>query len=37
VRRISIQHLGRILAEAGVSLRDQPVAPVPRSQIPARG
>lgn len=37
VRKISIQHLGRILAEAGVSLRDQPAAAVPRSQVPARG
>ncbi|MFQ5666543.1 MAG: helix-turn-helix domain-containing protein [Candidatus Binatia bacterium] len=26
VRKISIQHLGRILAEAGISLRDQPTA-----------
>ncbi len=37
VRKISIQHLGRILAEAGVSLRNQPPAPIPRSQVPARG
>jgi transposase len=36
VRRISIQHLGRILAEAGVSLRDQtPVVAPSRSGIRA--
>jgi transposase len=36
VRKISIQHLGRILAEAGVSLRDQPSGVAPRSRTPAR-
>lgn len=37
VRRISIQHLGRILTEAGVSLRGGLPAPLPASQVPARG
>lgn len=37
VRKISIQHLGRILAEAGVSLRDQQSGvAAPRSRTPAR-
>lgn len=37
VRKISIQHLGRILAEGGVSLRGQAAAPIARARIPARG
>ncbi len=37
VRKISIQHLGRILAEAGVSLRGGLPVPVPDSRVPARG
>ena len=37
VRRISIQHLGRILAEGGVSLRGGLPVPVPATQVPARG
>ena len=36
VRKISIQHLGRILAEAGVSLRGLPV-PFAETRVPARG
>lgn len=36
VRKISIQHLGRILAEAGVSLRDQHVGAVAEARTPAR-
>ena len=36
VRKISIQHLGRILAEAGVSLRDQHNSAVGRPRSPAR-
>jgi transposase len=36
VRKISIQHLGRILAEAGVSLRHQSVASAQQSRTPAR-
>lgn len=35
VRKISIQHLGRILAEAGVSLRGQSTMSIPRSRAPA--
>jgi len=35
VRKISIQHLGRILAEAGVSLRGQSTEPVTRTRAPA--
>ncbi len=36
VRKISIQHLGRILAEAGVSLRDRHPGAVSLSRTPAR-
>jgi transposase len=36
VRKISIQHLGRILAEAGVSLRGTPVS-FAETRVPARG
>ena len=36
VRKISIQHLGRILAEAGVSLRGQYPGVLPVSRAPAR-
>jgi transposase len=36
VRKISIQHLGRILAEAGVSLRDRHPGGVSLSRTPAR-
>ncbi len=37
VRKISIQHLGRILAEAGVSLREEPAACVLSARTPAHG
>lgn len=37
VRKISIQHLGRILAEAGVSFRGGLPVPVPEARVPARG
>jgi transposase len=37
VRKISIQHLGRILAEASVSLRTHATPRVVRARIPARG
>jgi transposase len=36
VRKISVQHLGRILAEAGISLRGLPV-PFAETRVPARG
>jgi transposase len=36
VRKISIQHLGRILGEAGVSLRGTPVS-FAETRVPARG
>jgi transposase len=37
VRKISIQHLGRILAEAGVSLRGGLPIPLVETRVPARG
>jgi transposase len=37
VRKISIQHLGRILAEAGVSLRSGSTVPLADTRVPARG
>jgi transposase len=37
VRKISIQHLGRILAEAGVSLRGGLPMPLVDTRVPARG
>jgi transposase len=37
VRKISIQHLGRILAEAGVSLRGNLPMPLAEARVPARG
>lgn len=37
VRKISIQHLGRILSEAGVSLRDHLVPVASDARVPARG
>jgi transposase len=37
VRNISIQHLGRILAEAGVSLRGRVPMPLAQTRVPARG
>ena len=37
VRKISIQHLGRILAEAGVSLRGGLPVPLVETRVPARG
>jgi transposase len=37
VRKISIQHLGRILAEGGVSLRNDLPMPPAETRVPARG
>jgi len=37
VRKISIQHLGRILAEGGVSLRGRLPVPLADTRVPARG
>jgi transposase len=37
VHKISIQHLRRILGEAGVTLHSQQEAPIPDMRVPARG
>jgi len=37
VRKISVQHLGRILAEGGVSLRGSLQVPLADTRVPARG